>query len=141
MEQRVAESTAFPRFQALLLTILAGIALALAALGIYGILAEDIAERRREIGLRSALGARRSSILLMFVRHGLLLTAVGSVLGVAGIFAVRKAVAGMLFGTESADPVAILGVVGILTSVAGITCLIGADNPVRVDPIEALRCE
>lgn len=139
MQERVDSSTAFPEFQALMLGILAGMALLLAAIGVYGMMAESVAERRFEIGVRSALGARPNVILLMFIRRGLLLTALGAVLGAVGMVAVRKIIARLLFGTGSADPLTIIGVIVLLTAVAGVACLLGARSAVRADPIQTLR--
>lgn len=139
MTNRVNQSTGFPEFQALLIGALAGIALLLAVAGIYGSIAEDIAQRRREIGIRAALGAHPREILILFVRRGLLLTVIGSLSGLAGMLAVRKIVARLLYATASTDPIAIGSVTLLLIVVAVLTCLVSAYAAVRVDPIQTLR--
>jgi ABC-type antimicrobial peptide transport system permease subunit len=115
------------------------LALLLAVAGIYGSIAEDIAQRRREIGIRAALGAHPREILILFVRRGLLLTVIGSLSGLAGMLAVRKIVARLLYATASTDPVAIGSVMLLLIVAAVLTCVVSAYAAVRVDPIQTLR--
>ena len=101
METVVAESIQRPRFLAQLLGLFAGLALLLAAVGTYGVLSSLVAERRHEISIRMALGADRSSVLVLVMREGLLLTAIGVVVGLAGAFGLNRLIASLLFGVDA----------------------------------------
>lgn len=116
-------------------------ALVLAAAGIYGVLAGSAAERTREIGVRSALGAPRRTILALVFRQGFGLTAVGTVLGLAGAAAASHAVRAMLFGVSRVDPVTYGGVIALLAAVSLAACAVPAWRAVRVDPAATLRAE
>jgi putative ABC transport system permease protein len=139
MEDVFEDATQRPRFLAVLLMVFAALALLLAAVGTYGILSYIVTERRREIGIRMALGADRGSVLRMVLRQGLTLTGVGLAAGVAASFLVNRALASLLFNVKPNDPATIAGVAGIIALVALGACLIPARSATRVDPLVVLR--
>ncbi len=141
MEELVATSTAQRRFALMLFEAFALAALVLAAAGIHGVLAGSVAERTREIGVRSALGATRGRILGLVVREGMTLTALGVAAGGAGAVVATRAIASMLFGTSPLDPTTYVGVAAILAAVALAACAVPASRAARVDPISAMRAE
>src|SRR2546428_11782252 len=104
MEQRLSVYVFRPRFYATLLSIFSTIAVALAAIGIYGLVAYSVSQRTREIGIRVAMGAERHTVLLLFLRQGLVLTAAGVCLGTLGGFALTRYLRNLLFGLTSTDP-------------------------------------
>jgi ABC-type antimicrobial peptide transport system permease subunit len=112
-----------------------------AAAGIYGVLAGSVAERTREIGVRSALGASRRAILAMVVRQGIALTGLGVLLGAAGAVAASQAITALLFGVSPLDPATYLGVVAVLAGVAMIACGVPAWRAAQVDPASTLRAD
>jgi ABC-type antimicrobial peptide transport system permease subunit len=116
-------------------------ALALAAVGLYGVLAGSVVERTREIGVRAALGASRGNILAMILRDGMRLTAVGVLIGLCGAFVAGHALVSLLYGISSLDWMTYLGVVALLTAVAGAACWLPAWRAARVDPSITLRAE
>jgi predicted lysophospholipase L1 biosynthesis ABC-type transport system permease subunit len=133
------ESIRRPRLLAQLLGGFAGLALLLAAIGTYGVLSYMVAERRREIGIRMALGAAQSSVLGQVMKQGLVLTGIGIVAGLAGAFALNRLIASLLFGVQPNDPATLAGVVATITVVAVIACLLPAWRASRVDPNLVLR--
>jgi putative ABC transport system permease protein len=139
MEDVFEDAVQRPRFMALLLITFASLALLLAAVGTYGILSYIVTERRREIGIRMALGADRGSVLQMVLRQGLTLTGIGLAAGIAASFLVNRALASLLFNVEPNDPATLAGVAGIIALVALLACLIPARSATRVDPIVVLR--
>jgi putative ABC transport system permease protein len=141
MADLVAASAAERRFALILFAAFAMAALALAAAGIYGVLAGAVAERTREIGVRAALGASRGEILALVVRQGMALTGLGAALGVAGAAVATRAIAGMLFGVSPLDPATYLGVIALLAAVAMAACGVPAWRAARVDPATTLRAE
>jgi predicted permease len=141
MDDRLAASAAERRFALVLFETFALVALVLAAIGIYGILSGSVAERRREIGLRSALGASPRDILALVVRDGAALTGLGLVIGVAGAAFASRAIATLLFGISPLDATTYLGVVMLLVGVAAVACWAPAWRAVRVDPSITLRAE
>jgi putative ABC transport system permease protein len=128
-----------PKFLALLLMVFAGLALVLAAVGTYGILSYIVTERRREIGIRMALGADRTSVLRMVLKQGLTLTGIGLTAGIAVSFLVNRALASLLFNVKPNDPVTLGGVTALIAAVALCACLIPARSATRVDPLVVLR--
>jgi predicted permease len=141
MEGVFAESIQRPRLLAQLVGGFAGLALLLAAIGTYGVLSYLIAERRREIGIRVALGATRSSVLAMMMKHGLQLTMIGIVVGLAGALALNRVLASLLFGVRPTDPTTIIAVVGTIATVAAVACGLPAFRASRLDPNVVLRDE
>ena len=141
MEELVAASASQRRFAVILFEAFALAALVLAAAGIYGLLTGSVAERTREIGVRSALGASRGSILSLVLRQGMTLTGLGMAIGIAGAVAATQAIAAMLFGVSRLDPVTYLGVIALLGAVSLAACGLPAWRAVRVDPAITLRAE
>jgi predicted permease len=134
-----ADSITRPRLLAQLLGGFAGLALLLAAIGTYGVLSYMVAERRREIGIRMALGADQGSVLAQVMKQGLTLTSVGLVVGLAGAFALNRLIASLLFGVQPTDITTIAAVVGTITLVAAVACWLPAWRASRVDPNIVLR--
>jgi putative ABC transport system permease protein len=141
MEDLVARSAAERRFALIVFEAFALAALVLAAAGIYGLLAGSVAERTREMGVRSALGASRNAIVGLVLRQGLRLTTVGMAVGLAGAYAASRAIAAMLFGISRADPLTYLGVVLLLVAVSLAACVVPAFRAARVEPATALKAE
>jgi putative ABC transport system permease protein len=141
LDQLMESSTAQPRFRAALLGGFAGVALLLAAIGVYGMMAYAVSRRTREIGIRIALGARRGNMLKLICGQSMTLTLLGVVLGLVGAFAVTRLMNSLLFGVTSTDPFIFTAVTVLLCGVALLASYIPARRAARVDPIVALRCE
>ena len=141
MEQVVASSTAQRRLALLLFGAFALVALVLAVAGIYGVLAGAVAERTREIGVRSALGASPGAIVGMVLLQGARLAGVGLVIGLAGALLLGRFLQSLLFGVGTADPLTLLGVAALLATVAIAACLLPAMRAVGIDPMTALRAD
>jgi putative ABC transport system permease protein len=141
MDQVVAASTAQRRLALVLFAAFAGAAIVLAGAGIYGVLAGSVAERTREIGLRSALGATPRDIVLLVLRQGARLAAVGVAIGVAGALGLGRFIAGLLYGVRPSDPLTLGAVAAALALVAVAACWVPAWRAVRVEAMEALRSE
>lgn len=141
MTARLDESLVARRSPMMLAGIFAGIALMLAAVGIYGVLAYAVAQRRREIGVRMALGALPQQILAQFLSLGARLVVIGSVLGAVGGWLTGRAMASLLFGVGPAHPLVFAGTAALLGTVALAACLLPALRAARVPPMEALRSE
>jgi hypothetical protein len=141
MDQLIAISTGQRRLALVLFGAFAIAALLLAVAGIYGVLAGNVAERTREIGLRSALGAMPGSIAALIVRQGGLLAGVGIVLGLAGAAALTRFLKTFLFGIDANDPPTLVVVMIVLVLVTLAACAIPTRRALRIDPSEALRCD
>ncbi len=141
MDQVVVESTARNQFNMTLLSIFAGIALLLASIGIYGVMAYTVQQRTQEIGIRMALGAQCGDVLRMVLRHGLWLCLVGIAVGLSGAFATIRLMKSLIFGVSPTDPLTFASVAVLLAGVAFIACWIPARRASRVDPMVALRHE
>ncbi|MDQ6887033.1 MAG: ABC transporter permease [Gemmatimonadota bacterium] len=141
LDDLLVASAAERRFALILFEAFALAALALAAAGIYGVLSGSVAERTREIGVRSALGASRTVILALVLRQGLTLTGLGVAIGLAGASVASRAIITMLFGVSRLDPVTYLGVIALLGGVSMIACAVPAWRAARVDPASTLRTE
>jgi predicted permease len=141
MRSVVSDSMGQPRFRALLIGIFAGIALLLAAAGIYGVLSYTVMQRTHEIGIRVALGAERGHVLRLIVGHGMRLAAIGVGIGLLGGLAVSRFLKAVLFGVETTDLATFAAVPGILLLVALAACAIPGWRATRVDPVVALREE
>lgn len=140
-DKLVAQSEAQRHFALILFEGFAFVALVLAAAGIYGVLANAVTERSREIGVRAALGASRSDILGMVVRQGLGLAAVGAAIGLVAAAGLSRLITSLLFGISPFDPATYAGVSAVLGLVALVACLAPAIRAARVDPMETLRSE
>jgi putative ABC transport system permease protein len=141
LEQIKSESVGADRFYTILLTIFAGVALALSAIGLYGVISYSVVRRTREIGIRAALGASAADILGLILRSGMSLTAIGLVMGIAGAFGLTRFLSSMLFGIGSNDPVTLSVVAVALALIALLACYIPARRAMKVNPIVALRCD
>jgi putative ABC transport system permease protein len=141
LDARLREHNAPRRFQTLLLSIFAAVALALAAAGIFGMMHYSVAQRTQEIGIRMALGARQSQVVRMVLREGLLLISTGVGIGLGGSLAVTRSIRSLLFEVGSNDPLT-LSVVSLLLAGTGfLACYVPAYRATRVDPMLALRCD
>jgi putative ABC transport system permease protein len=136
-----AESLGSSRLQTMLLAVFAGIALLLAAIGIYGVISYSVVQRTHEIGIRAALGASTGSLLRMVLLNGLTLMSIGLVLGIAGSLAVTRLLSSLLFGVSARDPLTMAGIALVLAAVSIAACLLPALRAARVDPLVALRYE
>ena len=137
----VAASAAERRFALILFEVFGIVALALAGLGIYGVLAGTVTERTREIGVRAALGASRGSIVALVLREGMTLAGVGAVIGGLGAAAASQAIVSLLFGTSGLDPITYLVVIVALLIVSALACWLPAQRAAWVDPATTLRSE
>jgi putative ABC transport system permease protein len=141
VEQYMAEDVQYPRYYSMLLSLFAGVAMALAAVGIYGVMAYAVAQRTREIGIRMALGAAGRDVSMLIVRQALPLVLGGLVLGLAGAAALTRFLSSELWEVTGADPATFTAVSIALICVAAIACMIPTYRAVRVDPLIALRHE
>jgi putative ABC transport system permease protein len=140
-EEYLARALARPRFNAMLLSIFAGTALVLTAIGIYGVMAYSVSQRTSEIGIRIALGAGRNSIFRLVVGQAMTIVAFSLVVGVAGAFAATRLLNSLLFGVGASDPITFAGIVLLVSAVGFIAAWVPARRATRVDPIVALRAE
>jgi putative ABC transport system permease protein len=141
MEELVTTSMYRRRLYAALSGLLAALAVGLAAVGIYGVMAYSVAQRTRELGIRMALGAQKLAVLRLVLGQSLTLTGAGIILGLAGAAAVTRYLEGMLFGLTPLDPYTYLSVAVLFVLVAGIAAYVPARRATKVDPMVALRCE
>jgi putative ABC transport system permease protein len=141
MNELVSKSVVQPRFLALLLATFSGIALFLAAIGIYGVMAYSVAQRTQEIGVRMALGARPLHVLRLVLGQSLGMLLIGVVIGLAGAFALTRLMSTLLFEVTATDPLTYVSVIGLLVVVALLACYIPARRAAKVDPLIALRYE
>jgi ABC-type antimicrobial peptide transport system permease subunit len=139
MEQRIDAAAGSRRLSMLLLGIFAGVALVMACLGLYGLMAYAVAQRTRELGVRMAIGASRRQVLGLVLAQGARLALVGSAIGVAGSLALTRVIQGQLYETRATDPLTIGAVVVLLTVVTLLATLLPAHRATRIDPVSALR--
>ena len=141
LEKVVSDSAALSRFAMVLLAVFAGVALVLAAVGVYGAMSYSVNQRTHEIGIRMALGASPPKILKLVVEQGMKLVLIGELIGLIAAFALTRVLTGFLFGVNSADPVTFAAVMLLLFGVALAACYFPARRATRVDPLNALRYE
>lgn len=141
MDAALAESVAQPRFYTMLLSGFAGVALLLAAIGIYGVIAYSVSLRHREIGIRLALGATRDRVLRLTMRQGVVLAAAGIPVGLVAAFWLTRYVSGLLFGVGGLDPLTFGVVPLVLMAVAAVASYVPARRAARVDPVVTMRAE
>jgi putative ABC transport system permease protein len=141
MDEVVAAAQSRPRFLTLLLGLFAGVSLALAAVGIYGVTAYAVAQRTKEFGIRVALGAPPAAVLADVLKRGAWLIGGGVLLGVGGAVLLTRLLAGFLFGVAAGDPVTFASVAGLLGAVALLASYAAARRATKVDPLVALRAE
>jgi ABC-type antimicrobial peptide transport system permease subunit len=139
MSQIVSRSTSRTQFNTLLMTVFALSALALAAIGIYGVMAYAVQQRTREIGVRLALGAAPSAVRAMVVLQGMRLALIGVVIGVAAAYGLSRYMSTLLFGVEARDPLVFVGVPLLLAVIALVAVWVPAARASRIDPLGALR--
>jgi putative ABC transport system permease protein len=141
MDQLLADSLSRSRFTMLLLVIFSGVALVLACVGIYGLIAYSVTQRTQELGIRIALGAQRRDVLRLVLAQGTRLTLLGVAIGVLAALALSRLLATLLFAVSATDPLTFAGVAALLAIAALAACLIPARRATYVDPIVALRYE
>ena len=141
MDEVLSQSTAREQFDMLLLTVFAGVALLLAASGIYGLMAYNVEQRTQEIGIRMALGAGRGQVTRLILGQGMALTGIGVALGLAGAYGLTRFLASLLYGIKATDPPTFVEVAAMLVGVALLASLVPARRATKVDPMDALRHE
>jgi len=141
MDQVLAGSMASRRFSMEMMALFAGIALALAIIGVYGVVSYAVAQRRHEFGIRLALGARRRSVLWLVIRQGMIRTLAGVVAGLVGALASMRLLAGLLFGVNAQDFATLSVASSVLTVVALLASYVPARTATRTDPAVTLRAE
>ena len=141
MDEIIGEGSMRRRLQAALLAAAAGVALLLAAIGIYGVLSFSVEQRKQEIGVRMALGAQPQSILRMILVHGLKLALIGLLLGICGAMSLTRVMTSVLFEVSPWDPLIFTAVSFLMLIVAAVACLAPATRATRVDPLRTLRYE
>jgi ABC-type antimicrobial peptide transport system permease subunit len=139
MERIIGKSIARQNFNMILLGIFGGVALLLAAIGIYGVMSYTVQQRTHEMGIRIALGAGTGQLLRLVVGQGLLLAGIGVTIGLAASFAVTRVMSSLLYGVKATDIATFAAVAAVLSGVAALACYIPARRATRVDPIIALR--
>jgi putative ABC transport system permease protein len=141
VSELVSDAVARYRFSMLLLTVFGALALAIATVGVYGVMTYTVSQRTRELGIRLALGAGTSSVRFLVLRHGLAMTCIGILLGLLGALALTRVLVSQLFGVSPTDPIILAATVATLAAVSGLACLVPAVRATRVDPVAALRSE
>jgi putative ABC transport system permease protein len=141
VDQVMREASSRRRIAMIVLSIFGGVAVLLAAIGLYGVIALGVAERRQEIGVRMALGATHGKVVRLFLRHAVVVVAAGIACGIVGAVAMSRSLASLVFGVEVTDPATLGAVAALLTVVTLLACYMTARSATRVDPLEALRTQ
>src|SRR3989441_10701042 len=141
MDDLLSETVAQPRLQTWLLSLFAGVALILAAVGLYGVLAYTVTHRHREIGIRLALGASKRNVLSLVIAQGMKLALAGMAIGILAALALTRIIRSLLYGVTPTDPATFALVSLLLLAIALLACWLPARRAARVDPMEALRYE
>jgi putative ABC transport system permease protein len=141
LEEMMADSIARQRFAMLLLTVFSGVALVIAAVGIYGVMAYNVVQRTGEFGIRMALGAQQRDVLRLVLTQGGKLIGLGLLIGLLATLAASRAMGSMLFNTSAYDPLTLATITVVLGAVALVACFFPANRATKVNPIEALRAE
>jgi putative ABC transport system permease protein len=141
MDQRLAESLSRRRFTTVLLALFAGFALALACIGVYGVMAYLVSQGTREIGIRMALGATQRVVFKLIVKQGMMLALCGVAFGLVAAVGVARLISGLLFGVKATDPLTFALITVLLTLAALFACYIPARRAARIDPMISLRSE
>jgi putative ABC transport system permease protein len=141
MDQVITDTLWQQRFNLQLIGLFAGLALVLAAVGLYGVMSYSVAQRTREVGLRMALGAQRRDVIKLIVGQGMRLALCGVGIGLLGAFALTRLLATLLFGVKPTDLLTFTSVAVCLLAVAFVACYVPARRATKVDPLEALRYE
>ena len=141
MEEVISASTAQGRFNTILMTVFAVVALLMAAIGLYGVMSYSVTQRTHEIGVRMALGAQKRDVSKLVVGQGMVLTLAGVVLGLGAAYALTRFMSSLLFGVSATDPYTFAAVALLLGAAALIGCAIPAYRAARLEPVTALRAE
>jgi putative ABC transport system permease protein len=141
MDARIAASLSQPRVQMNVFGVFAGLAMLLAAIGVYGVMAYSVSQRTREIGIRMALGAGGREVLGLVLRQGVTLVTLGVALGLVGALLLTRVLRTLLFGVSTTDPLVFVSIIGVLSATAGFATYVPARRATRVDPLVALRDE
>jgi putative ABC transport system permease protein len=141
LEEHVGISLFLPRMAAILLTVFGLLALSLAAIGLYGVMAYSVSQRTRELGIRMSVGAERRDILRLILGQGLVLSIIGLVAGIVAALAVTRFTASLLYGVSATDPATFTWIAQLLVGVALLACYFPARRATKVDPMTALRIE
>jgi len=141
MSQRIGRSLRRPRFNLILIGAFAGTALLLASIGVYGVMSFTVTQQTKEIGIRSALGAKRGDVLILILGRGLVLALIGVGVGAIASLALTRFLSGLLFGVTSADPITFIGVSALLLLVVTAACYLPARRATKIDPLVALHTE
>jgi ABC-type antimicrobial peptide transport system permease subunit len=141
MEQIADVSISTPRFALILVALFAGLAVSLAAVGMYGVIAYAVSRRTHELGLRMALGAKPADVLRLVMRQGLGLASIGVICGLVGALALGRILRSLLFRVSAADPLTFVLVAALAIAIAALACYLPARRATAVDPVHALRSQ